>query len=112
MGSKKWPKPGSFLYFLDKETMHVRGIDRTKELRLGCLIRKEFKQSLGLGSKLAKNNKLLLYHLLRSYFSLSGGKDLVFLPPGPRRAPFTGEIGFLPSGRQRRVRVALVLLVS
>ena len=34
--------------------MDLRGIDSTKKLKLGCLISKEFKESLGLGSKLVE----------------------------------------------------------
>ena len=37
--------------------MDLRGIDSTKKLKLGCLISKEFKESLGLGSKLVENSK-------------------------------------------------------
>ena len=39
------------LYFLDEETINVWRIDRTKKLRLWCLISAESKQSLGLGVK-------------------------------------------------------------
>ena len=42
------PGSPSFYIFLDKETMHLRGIDRTKKFRFGHLISKEFKQSLAL----------------------------------------------------------------
>ena len=38
--------------------MDFRGIDSTKKLKLGCLISKELKESLGLGSKLVENSKV------------------------------------------------------
>lgn len=35
-------KAGSFyVFFLNKETTHLRGIDRTKKFRFGCLISRE-----------------------------------------------------------------------
>lgn len=43
-------EPGTFLYFVDKEAIHLWEIDRTKKV----LIRKESKQGLGLGSELVK----------------------------------------------------------
>ena len=42
------------LHFVDKEIINLKRIDRTKELRFGCLIYKEFQQSLSSGSKLLR----------------------------------------------------------
>ena len=58
-------------YFLDKEAMNLRGIDRTKKLRFRCLVRKEFEQSLGLGSKL-RSDKVCLYQFLGPEFPITG----------------------------------------
>ena len=66
------------LYFLDKETINLRGTDRTKKLRFGCLIRclisKEFKQSLGLGNKLVKNQQGLFVTRISFYLLVQGGQ--------------------------------------
>ena len=53
MGPEKWPKQ-AVLYIFLKERRNLIEIDWTKKLRFGCLISKEFKQSLGLSSKLLK----------------------------------------------------------
>lgn len=47
MGPKKWPKQAVFT-LLDKETVNLWGVDRTKKLRLWVLS-EESKQRLGLG---------------------------------------------------------------
>lgn len=52
MGPKKWPKQ-AVLYFSDEQYIW-KELNRTKKLKFGCLISKEFKQSLGLGSKSVK----------------------------------------------------------
>ena len=56
--SQKWDlrsdQSRQFLYFLEEEAIPLRGTVRTKKLRFGCLISKEIKQSLDLGSKLVK----------------------------------------------------------
>ena len=48
MGHKKWPRR-QLLYFLNRETIPMRGIDRANKFSLDCLISEESKQSLGLG---------------------------------------------------------------
>lgn len=68
-----------FLHFLDKETINLRGLDK---LQFRCLISKEFKQSLGLGSKLIKWQQGLFIQISWSSpeFPTSNTKG-VLLPP-------------------------------
>ena len=46
-------KESNFYIFSDKQTIYLRRISSTKKFN-GCLISKEFEQSLSLNSKLAK----------------------------------------------------------
>ena len=60
-------KLGTFLYCLDKKTIHLWEIYWTEKL---VIIRKEYKQGLHLGSKLVKALQGLLTDILDSeYFS-------------------------------------------
>lgn len=53
MGPRKGPLQVA-VYFLDKEAVPLREIDRTKKHSLECLICEESNQSLGLGGKLVR----------------------------------------------------------
>lgn len=63
-------------------------ICRTKKPRFGCLVSKEFKQSLGWGNKLVKSNKVCLCRLLSPEFLGSRDRD-VSLSPGSGKVSFT-----------------------
>lgn len=47
-------KESNFYIFSDKQTIYLRRIGSTKKFNFGCLISKEFEQSLSLNTKLAK----------------------------------------------------------
>ena len=66
------------------------------------MLSKNLKQSLGLGSRLAKKCQVFsLYRPLGPAFPISGDKD-VFLLPHTGRTPFTWRFYFLLLGKQDR----------
>ena len=101
-------KASSLLYFLDKETIYLWGIDKQSNLGFRCLISEESKQVWAWGSQFKK--KASLNRLLGSKFPVFGSK-VVNLLPDARSAPFTWGMCFLLS-EQRRVSFFLALATS
>lgn len=95
---RDWPKAGSFLYSLEKETIHLWWIDRTKKLRLRGLNWWRIDTECGFGEQ----NWSSVVWLLCTGFSAQNPHlgVRVPLPPDAGRFPFTGEIYFLLSWRQ------------
>ena len=59
MGHKKWPRR-QLLYFLNRETIPMRGTDRANKFSLDCLISEESKQIWAWDSKLKRKWKVSL----------------------------------------------------
>ena len=78
--SKKWPEQAG-LYLLDKETINLWRIDKTKELGLGVI-------------NCWRSNTVCVYSVLSPRFPISGDKG-AFCPPGTGKVPFTWEIYLL-----------------
>ena len=91
---KTWRSDQSrkLLYHLDKETINLWGIDKTKEFGLGVVN----------GEEVTRKIKVSLTRCVRTDFSAPqfpvSGK--VFPSPGTGRAPFTGEFYDLFQGRR------------